>query len=204
MALIPTGRKAAQSFAEGEGTSGVEYIDDITGEVSWVGSNAGIVDGAGEGYSLDYYNVLQNVSNKQPGGVSGALSEQAAVIDPRGTMGNVLRGMSDDFFQTAIPVKDDLIKMTTYNGNAGIIDNLKKQGKAQVERSFANAGAEAGRNAERYGMQLTKEQQAAQNSALSSGKALAEVDALNRATQFQGDLNKQLVSGMGSPAGITK
>ena len=40
-------------------------------------------------------------------------------------MANVLRGMSDDFFKTAIPIKDDLIKMTTYNGNSGVVDDLK-------------------------------------------------------------------------------
>jgi hypothetical protein len=134
----------------------------------------------------------------------GTLSEWAATIDPRGTMANVLRGMSDDFFSTAIPVKNDLIEMTTYNGNKGVVDDLKTQGMAQTAQSFTNAAATAGRNVARYGMKQTVEQQAAQSSALSSGKALAEVDSLNRATQYQNDLNKQLVSGMSSPAGITK
>ena len=136
--------------------------------------------------------------------VTQPLSDWSAQMDPRATMGNITRGMSADFFSTAIPAKDDLIRTTTYNGNAGVVEGLKSQGMAQVGRSFENAGQQAGRNAERYGMQLTAEQQAAQNSSLSGGKALAEVDALNRATQFQNDLNKQLVSGMGSPAGITK
>lgn len=135
---------------------------------------------------------------------AGTISEAAAQSDPRGTMSDVLLGMSSDFFNTAVPVKDDLIKMTTYGGNTGVVDGLKSQGMAQAARSFDNAQGQATRNTQRYGMQLTAEQQGAQDSALASGKALAEVDASNRATLFQQDLNKQLVSGMGSPAGITK
>lgn len=139
----------------------------------------------------------------------GTIDEGAAYVDPRGTMAGVVRGMSDDFYNTADPfsgvnLKSDLIKMTTYNGNKGVVDGLKSQGMAAVNRSFDNAQGQSTRNTERYGMNLTKEQGSAQASALSSGKALSEVDALNRSTQFQQDLNKQLVSGMGSPVGITK
>ena len=128
---------------------------------------------------------------------------ERASADPRGTMSNILLSQSKDFFDTAVPVKNDLVKMTTYNGNRGVVDGLKTQGMAAVNQSFGNAQGQAERNTQRYGMALTKEQGDAQASALSSGKALAEVDATNRATQFQSDLNKQLVSGMGSPAGIT-
>jgi hypothetical protein len=149
-------------------------------------------------------NAAQDVANASPGGVPGQLSEVGAWLDPRGTMANVLLGMSDDFFATAVPVKNDLLAMTTYNGNKGVVDDLKSQGMAAANQSFDNIQGQAGRNTARYGMQLTAEQAGAQQSALTSGRALAGVDAANRATMFQNDLNKQLVSGMGSPAGITK
>ena len=132
------------------------------------------------------------------------MSEAAAMADPRGTMADMTRAMSNDFFNTAVPVKDDLIKMTTYNGNTGVVDGLKAQGAAQVKSSFDNAEGVAGRNAARYGMNMTKEQQGAQDAALDSGRALAEVDASNRATMFQQDLNKQLVSGVSGMSGVTK
>ena len=134
----------------------------------------------------------------------GTFNEEGAQLDPRGTMGNVVLGMSDDFFSTAVPVKNDLLAMTTYNGNPGVLPALQKQGMAAANQSFDNLAGQAGRNTARYGMQLTAEQAGAQQSALTSGRALAGVDASNRATQFQNDLNKQLVSGMGSPSGITK
>ena len=135
---------------------------------------------------------------------NGTLSEQTAIDDPRQTMANMTRAMSNDFFSTAVPVKDDLTKMTTYNGNSGVIESLKSQGMAQAEQSFSNAGEQAVRNSARYGMDLTNEQSAAQESALSSGKTLAEVDASNRATMFQKDLNKQLVSGIAGSSSAAK
>lgn len=134
----------------------------------------------------------------------GSLNEEAAQLDPRKIMGQLTLAMSDDFFKTAVPVKNDLIKMTTYNGNNGIVDGLKSQGMAEVKQSFTNAQGRAERNTQRYGMELTKEQRDARATALSSGQALAEVDTTNRATQYQQDLNRQLVSGMSGAAGISK
>ena len=133
-----------------------------------------------------------------------AINEDQAINDPRGTMAEMTRAMSLDFFNTAVPVKDELVKMTTYNGNTGVVDGLKKQGMEQVGSSYKNAGETAVRNTERYGMNLTAEQQTAQASALSSSKALAEVDATNRATQYQQDLNKQLVSGIAGAQNTVK
>jgi hypothetical protein len=186
---------------------GTEMINTDTGEIRWdyPGLRVNPVPPSISGtYNAQYSQALQNISNSQPGGIPGQLSEDAAQSDPRGTMSNVLLGMSNDFFSTAVPIKDDLISMTTYDGNKGIVGDLKNQGRAQVKQAFSNAVDQADRSEKRYGMQLTKEQHEAQNSALSSGRALAEVDMSNRATQVQQDLNKQLVSGMGSPTGITK
>lgn len=199
MAFQPTGRN---------GLNGKwlirEYADPVTGEVQWQNVSGGVMPAPASIYGSYDAGYLNAVPNTVPAGGTAQLSEAAAQADPRGTMSNVIRGMSDDFFKTAIPVKDDLIKMTTYNGNKGVVDGLKSQGVASADQSFDNAQGQATRNTQRYGMNLTKEQGEAQASALSSGKALAEVDASNRATLFQQDLNKQLVSGMGSPAGITK
>lgn len=201
MALISTGRVSTVSGGEGQSYTTTEYLDDTTGSVLW---DAGAPETVSGDFNAQYYQGLQNIGNNSPGGTVGAISESAAQLDPRGTMSNVLLSQSKDFFDTAVPVKNDLVEMTTYNGNKGVVDGLKSQGMATVNQSFDNAQGQAERNTQRYGMALTKEQGDAQTSALSSGKALAEVDATNRATQFQQDLNKQLVSGMGSPAGITK
>jgi hypothetical protein len=132
------------------------------------------------------------------------LNTGAANNDPRGTMAQVINSMSLDFFNTAVPLKDDLVKMSTYNGNTGVVDKLKTEGMSAVGQSFDKATGAANRNAERYGMQQTAEQKTAQDSALASGRALGQVDANNGAVQFQKDFNKQIVSGMGSPTGITK
>jgi len=94
--------------------------------------------------------------------------------------------------------------MTTYNGNAGVLDGLLKQGSDQVDRSFNAARNNIDRNRQKYGMQLTPEQQQANDISLSIGKSSALVDSQNRARLYQQDLNKQLVSGMGSSVGITK
>lgn len=205
MALIATGRSGYTRLETGEGnvtdTYSTEYVDDVTGLSSW---DNGVPSNMSGELTGDYYQTLQNIGNSNPGGTSGTISVAAASADPRGTMANVTNSMADDFFATAVPVKDELIAMTTYNGNKGVVEGLKSQGMAQVASSFNNAEGVADRNTKRYGMNLTKEQGDAQASALSSGKALAEVDTVNRATKFQNDLNKQLVSGMGSPAGITK
>lgn len=180
----------------------MSYKDDGWGNQIWVDdAPVAITSQDGNWTTADNGTTWQPVAGKID---PASISESAAQTDPRGTMADVVRSMSDDFFKTAIPVKDDLIKMTTYNGNSGVVDALKSQGMAAVNQSFDNAQGQANRNTQRYGMALTKEQSDAQASALSSGKALAQVDTTNRAVQSQRDLNKQLVSGMGSPAGITK
>lgn len=207
MPVQATGRTGTRNIL-GQHIPVFEFADPVTGNIKW-GTDAanarytGVTNIQGS-YSGDFLQAEQNVLNAKQGGLQGALSVTAAQADPRGTMANVINSMSDDFFATAVPVKNDLIATTTYNGNKGVVDDLKSKGMAQVQQSFDNAQGVATRNTQRYGMAQTKEQAEAQASSLSSGKALAEVDTLNSATQFQQDLNKQLVSGMGSPAGITK
>ncbi len=177
----------------------MSYQDDGNGNSIWV--NDTITDPTGNWTSNDNGTTWTAIPGRL---AAGSISESGAQSDPRSTMANVIRGMSDDFFKTAIPVKDDLIKLTTYNGNKGVIDDLKRKGMEQVGQAFESTQGQIARNTQRYGMQLTPEQQSAQSSALETGKSLAEVDAVNRAGMFQRDLNKQLVSGFGSPSGITK
>lgn len=133
-------------------------------------------------------------------GADGLMNADAALSDPVTASANMTRAMSNDFFETAIPLKNDLIKMTTYNGNTGVVDALKTQGMANVDRAFSGATDAAARNTQRYGMTQTPEQAGAQQTALTTGKDLAQVDTLNRANLYQKDLNKQLVGGMAMPA----
>ena len=124
-----------------------------------------------------------------------------AAADPRGAMANLVRAQWADFQNTALPVKDQLVGMTTYNGNRGVVDALKTQGMKQADTSFDNAVGTAQRQTERYGMSMNPAEQTTLDRAANLGRAGAKVDAANTANQFQKDLNQQIVAGSGMSGG---
>ncbi len=131
---------------------------------------------------------------------TGYVDPTLAFLFPRETQANLIRAQWEDFVNTALPVRDDLMKMTTYAGNTGVVGELKEQGAANVANSFATTTGTAARQQSHYGMAADPTQQAAldRSAALSKAAALAGVD--NDANRFQADLNRQIVAGMGSMA----
>jgi hypothetical protein len=126
---------------------------------------------------------------------AGYIDEGRAEGDPRSVQAELIKKQSDDFFRDAVPLKNDLLAMTTYNGGTGVLPQLQAAGLKSVNQEADKAEAQIVRNQERFGVSLTPEQQAAQTSTLQKGRALGQVDSMNRAALFQKDLNKELVAG---------
>lgn len=115
--------------------------------------------------------------------------------DPRGTMAEILRGQWKEFETTTVPIIKQLEGMTTYAGNTGVVDALKTEARQNAKASFGNVVTDANRQAASLGMSLSPTTQGALERSAKLGQAAAEVDGVNRATQYQQDLNRQIVAG---------
>lgn len=200
MSLMATGRGAGIF-----GNTSREYIDTDTGQITWMNRSGQLVaqpPAIVGSYSPQYQEFQQQyaVANDgtfpgQPQSAVSYIDPSRATSDPRGVLADVIRGQWDDFSQTALPVKRDLEAMTTYAGNPGVVGALKDQARTNAQTSFGNMVNDAQRETQSYGMSLSPTSQTALTRAAKLGMAAATTDGVNRANDFQQDLNRQIVSG---------
>lgn len=125
----------------------------------------------------------------------GAINPYEAMNDPRGTMSDILRGQWSEFEGSTVPIIKQLEGMTTYGGNTGVVDKLKTEARQNAKAAFGNIVPDAQRQAASYGMGMNATTQGALERSSKLGMAAAEVDGVNRANQYQQDLNRQIVAG---------
>lgn len=145
------------------------------------------------------YSTL-GVQQLQSAGLA-AIDPGRAASDPRGTEAALIRSQWEDFVNTAVPVRDQLMAMTTYAGNPGVAASLKESGAKNVENAFNATTGAAQRQQQRYGMSVSPQEQETVDRAATLGKTAALVDVDNRANQFQQDLNRQVVAGASTVSG---
>lgn len=121
-----------------------------------------------------------------------------AANDPRGTMAQILRGQWTDYETVFKPIKDTLEKYTTYNGNAGIQQELIDQGTKANNQAFDITQGMQQRQFAGLGMAPTAREQGALDKAATMNRQLAQADLENQARITQMDLNRQIAAGMPS------
>lgn len=163
-----------------------------------------VVDKASQGFGTKIKNSIaeQNAPYTEQGLINPDTVYQG--MGPRIAASDMILGMSKDFWNeqdpySGISLKKDLERMTTYNGNPGVLGQLNQESAAANNSAFRNAQGLQGRTLQRYGMQQTAEQAQQSQSDMTRNKVLGSVDAQNRNQQFQNDLNKKLVSGNTAP-----
>jgi hypothetical protein len=125
----------------------------------------------------------------------GAINPQYAATDPRAVMAGVVRGQWGEFQNSTVPIIKELENMTTYGGNTGIVDGLKSEARTNAKAAFGSVLPDAQRDAASFGMALSPATAGTLERSAKLGQAAATVDGVNRANEYQQDLNRQIVSG---------
>lgn len=138
-------------------------------------------------------------SESRPYGSGVADPYSFAQWDPRGLVGAITRQQWSDFERTVLPVKDQLQSMTTYGDNKGVVDALKSQARENAKNAYGSTVADMQNSAQSYGMSLSNPGALERSAKL--GMAASTVDGVNRANEYQSDLNRQVMAGSAMASG---
>jgi hypothetical protein len=135
---------------------------------------------------------------------TGVINVDAAVNDPRGAQAAITRAQYQEWLDTFQPAGQDLMAMTTYNGNKGLASGIIEEQRKNIDANFTGAQGMRDRAVSGYGMQLTAEQQDAANAGMALDKSKAVSGMVAQTNRWQDDLNKKIMSSGASTTGAVR
>ncbi len=127
--------------------------------------------------------------------VTGTIDLATAMNNPRDAYANLLRSQHEEWVKDFQPLEQNLIGMTTYNGNKGIADGIIANQSAAINNNFEQAQGVASRSLARYGVAMNPAETQVSGRAIDLAKTTAQVDMRNKVNNMQADLNRSILNG---------